>query len=131
VGHIFLWGNIYEFAIVKLKELPQICANIRQFMSKYSAPSAQRQGDLTHIHIVAHRGQIVLKHYTHASHILYILDYGPMQVLTMFYDLRSTLHLPAGHNTASRSSTDNYEIVSLTINKTQGWQIFILLQRTV
>jgi len=48
VGQICLWGNIYEFAIIKLTELPQTSARIHQFISKCSAPSVQRQGDLTH-----------------------------------------------------------------------------------
>jgi len=54
-----------------------------------------------------------------------------MHVLTMLYDLWITLHLPAGHNTACRSSTDNYEIVLFPINKTQGTPVFIWLLRTV
>ena len=84
-----------------------------------------------YIHILAHQGQFVRKNYTHAPYVLYIRDYGPMQVLTMLCDLWSISHLPAGHNTARRSSTDNYEIVSFPINKTQGTQVFICLLWTV
>jgi hypothetical protein len=48
----------------------------------------------------------------------------------MLYDAWSTVHLPAGHNTARRSSTDNYEIVYFPI-KIQGRQVFACLLGTV
>jgi hypothetical protein len=66
---------------MELTELPQTCASIHQFLSKCSAALSAAAGRLDpYIHIVAHRGQFVRKHYTHASYIFYIRDYGPMQI---------------------------------------------------